>query len=97
MDAQTGTVHNAVVTSANIHDVTQAHELLHGEERDIFADAGYRGVEKREENQKTQVNWHVAMRTGKRKVLPLSPWGQLLEQAEQNKAKIRMSKVDLSL
>ena len=40
-----------VVTPANVADVTQAHALLHGEERDVFADAGYQGVDKREEVQ----------------------------------------------
>ena len=28
------------VTSANINDVTQDHALLHGEEVEVFADAG---------------------------------------------------------
>jgi IS5 family transposase len=47
VDAETGIVHTLVTTSANINDVTQAHALLHGEERLAFGDAGYQGVEKR--------------------------------------------------
>ena len=48
VDADSGLVHTVTTTAANAHDITQAHELLHGEETDIFADSGYRGVEKRE-------------------------------------------------
>ena len=32
-DAETGLVHSFTTTSANVHDVTEAHNLLHGEER----------------------------------------------------------------
>jgi IS5 family transposase len=41
-------VHTLVTTAGSVHDVTQAQDLLHGEETDVFADSGYRGVEKRE-------------------------------------------------
>ena len=50
VDAESGLVHTLVTTAANSHDVTQAHALLHGEERVAYGDAGYRGVEKRAEN-----------------------------------------------
>lgn len=50
VDAQSGSVHTLIGTAANVHDITQAHTLLHGEEADVFGDAGYQGVEKREEN-----------------------------------------------
>ena len=80
----------ALVTSAaNVHDVTQAHALLHGEESTVFADAGYVGVQKREENQDTPVEWQIAMRPGKRKALPDTPEGKLLDQLEYLKAKVR--------
>ena len=49
VDAETGVVHTLVTTSANVSDVTQAHALLHGEERFGVGDAGYQGAEKREE------------------------------------------------
>jgi len=45
VDAESGLVHTVVGTAANVSDVTQAHALLHGEETDVFADAGYRGVD----------------------------------------------------
>ena len=89
VDAETGIVHTLVTTSANISDVTQAHALLHGEERLAFGDAGYQGVEKREENRGRRVEWEIAMRAGKRKALPDTPVGRLQERIEQARARIR--------
>src|SRR3990167_1374311 len=90
VDADSGLVHTVVGTAANVNDVTQAHALVHGEETDVFADAGYQGVSKRQETQHIGVNWHVAMRPGKRKVLDKStPRGAILDQLEQVKARIR--------
>ena len=87
VDAELGLVHTVVGTAANVNDVTQGHALLHGEEEVVFADAGYQGATKRAEA--TGVDWHVAMRPGKRKQQKHTPWGQLIEQAEKLKASIR--------
>ena len=90
VDADSGLVHTVVGTAANVNDVTQAHALVHGDETDVFADAGYQGVGKRDETQEINVNWHVAMRPGKRKVLDKStPMGAILDQLERAKASIR--------
>lgn len=50
-DADSGLAHTVVGTAANVNDVTQAHALLHGDETNVFADAGYVGVTKREDMQ----------------------------------------------
>lgn len=89
VDAETGVVHTVVGTAAHVNDVTQTQALLHGEEKAVHADAGYIGVEKREENQSKSVTWHVAMKPGKRRVLPDSPLGKLLNEIEKAKASIR--------
>lgn len=89
VDAHSGLVHAVVGTAANVADVTQTDQLLHGDERDVFADAGYQGVEKRAENRDTAVNWHIAMRRNKRKALPESALGRLAEAMETLKARIR--------
>ncbi len=47
MDADSGLMHTVAGTSANVHDVPQAHHCVHGEEADVFADAGCQGVDKR--------------------------------------------------
>ncbi|HFP9222557.1 TPA: IS5 family transposase [Raoultella planticola] len=88
VDADSGLVHSVIGTAANVNDVTQGHALLHGEEAVVFADAGYQGAAKRPEA--TGVDWQVAMRPGKRRALDKhSPWGGLLDKAEQLKASVR--------
>ncbi len=87
-DASSGLVHTVVTTPANVNDVTQGHALLHGEEALVFADAGYQGIDKREEK-RTDATWHVAMRPGKRKALPGTRLGRMDEQIERIKASIR--------
>ena len=67
VDSETGLVHSAVSTAANAHDITQADKLLHGKEREVFADAGYVGIAKREEHEEREVDWQIAMRPGMRK------------------------------
>jgi len=49
VDVRTGLTHAFTTTAANVHDLNEAHQLLHGEEKYIFADSGYRGAQKREE------------------------------------------------
>jgi IS5 family transposase len=89
VDADSGLVHSVEGTAANVNDVTQAHKLLHGEEADAFADAGYQGAHKRPEA-KGGVNWHVAMRPGKRKALDLNdPAQAITDKIERVKASIR--------
>lgn len=90
VDADSGLVHTVVGTAANVNDVTQASKLVHGDEADVFADAGYQGVAKREETQDITAQWHVAMRPGKRRALDKSTlMGAILDKLEQVKARIR--------
>lgn len=89
VDAESGLVHTVVGTAANVNDVTQAHALVHGEEVDVFADAGYQGVDKRPDTQGIQSQWHVALRPGKRRALPDSPMGRIMRTLEETKARIR--------
>lgn len=89
VDAHSGLVHSLKATAANVSDVTQAYALLHGEEREVFADAGYQGVEKREEHRACKARWHTAMKRHKRKALPETDEGRLAAQWEVLKAKIR--------
>ena len=89
VDADSGLVHTVRCTSGHVSDVTQAHRLLHGQEKTVWTDAGYQGVEKRE-GADPNVTWHVAMRPGKRKVLKhAGQMGELLNKAEKLKAGIR--------
>jgi IS5 family transposase len=89
VDAASGLTHTLVVTAGNVSDVTQAHALLHGDELAAFGDAGYQGVEKRDENQGKAVTWHVAMKRSLRKALPTNRLGRKIEKLEHLKASVR--------
>ena len=71
VDAGTGIVHSMSTTAANPHDVTEAHNLLHGGETVVWGDAGYQGVHKRRESLGLELEWRVAMRPGRRRKLSL--------------------------
>src|SRR4029078_314226 len=47
VDVASGLVHTVVGTAANEADITQTAALLHGQEEDVFGDAGYTGADKR--------------------------------------------------
>jgi transposase, IS5 family len=88
-DAESGLVHTVVGTSGNVHDVTQGNSLLQGQESVAFGDAGYQGVEKRADA-KSGIQWHIAMRPGKRKALNKDNEADALtDKAEKLKAGIR--------
>ena len=56
----------------------------------VFADAGYQGVAKREEAKDLEVDWHIAMRPGKRRALDATrEVERLLDKVEQLKASVR--------
>ena len=84
--AETGLVHSLSTTSANVHDVTEAHRLLHGEEQQAWGDAGYIGVQKRKENLELAVDWQVAMKPSQRRKLDPESTAAL---GEKVKASIR--------
>ncbi len=92
VDADSGLVHTVTTTPANAHDITQAAALQHGQEQEVFADSGYRGVHKREEVQAVHphVSWHIAMMPGQRRAMDKSRASNALkEQLEKVKASIR--------
>ena len=86
VDAESGLAHTLETTPANGSDVVVAHALLHGGEAEVYGDAGYQGVGKREENRDAEVDWRVAMKPGKRRVLDRSGSA---EAAEKRKASVR--------
>jgi IS5 family transposase len=89
VDKDSGLFHSVVVTPANVHDLTPAADLLHGEETMVYADAGYQGIEKRGEMQGRGIGFRVAMRPGRRRVLADTPEGRLDDLVETAKANIR--------
>ena len=89
VDVASGLIHSVQTTSANVHDLTPAPELLHREETLVYADAGYQGIDKRQEMEGKPIEFRVAMRPGIRRVLPERSDGRLLDLIETAKAHIR--------
>lgn len=89
VDAASGLVHSLTGTAANVADITESEHLLHGDETDAFADAGYTGVAKREEFKDADVAWHVAEKRGKLKKMEAGSRKDLVTQIERVKAQIR--------
>jgi IS5 family transposase len=66
--------------------------LLHGQEEVVFADSGYRGVEKRQEIQdkRAKVDWQIAIMPGKPKALDQTKASHALkDKLEKVKASVR--------
>lgn len=89
VDAHSGLVHTVTGTAANVSDICQTTELLHGDEREVFADAGYTGIEKREEAKDIPVKWVVARKRGQVKKLAEGPEKARIQMEEHDKASIR--------
>lgn len=86
VDESLGLIHSIATTPANQHDITQVDKLLHGDEKRVWGDAGYVGVDKREEHKERDMHWLLAMRPGKRAELAKS---NPLAIAEKIKASVR--------
>jgi IS5 family transposase len=90
-DRDSKLVHTVVATAANVADITQTAELLHGEETQVHADAGYLGVEKRAEivalNQ--TIDWQIACKRGAIKALAEGAAKETLKAVEKAKAAVR--------
>lgn len=86
VDDELGLVHSVTSTAANVHDLTEASKLLHGKEKHVWGDAGYRGIEKRAEHQDREVDWSLSMRPGQRRQLAAD---SLENEVETLKASVR--------
>jgi IS5 family transposase len=90
-DRDSKLVHTVVVTAANVSDITKAAELLHGQEQQVHADAGYTGVEKREEivALNRTVDWQIARKRGPIKAMAEGAEKATLQALEKAKASVR--------
>ncbi|MAY37955.1 MULTISPECIES: IS5 family transposase [Spongiibacter] len=85
VDDRDGLIHSIETTAANVHDLTAADQLLHGEEQRVWGDAGYTGIHKRDAFKDRDVDWRIALRPGTRSNLA----DQLQEMLEGIKASVR--------
>ncbi|MFT3789518.1 MAG: IS5 family transposase [Rudaea sp.] len=87
VDEETGLVHHVESTAANVGDVTQVGNLLHGKEKRAFGDAGYLGADKRAP--KRGRRWYIAAKRSQVKAIEDTKLRELTEQVEHIKASIR--------
>ena len=90
-DRDSKLVHTVVVTAANVADITKTAELLHGQEQQVHADAGYTGVEKRAEivALERKIDWQIAGKRGAIKALAEGAEQAALKAVEKAKASVR--------
>jgi IS5 family transposase len=90
-DRDSKLVHTVVVTAANVADVTKTAELLHGQETQVHADAGYTGVEKRAEivAMERKIDWQIAVKRGTIQALAEGAEKEALKVVEKTKASVR--------
>lgn len=90
-DRDSKLVHTVIVTAANVADVTKTAELLHGQEQQVHADAGYTGVEKRVEivALERKIDWQIARKRGPIKVMVEGSEKEAVKALEKAKASVR--------
>src|SRR3954469_461185 len=90
-DRDSKLVHTVVVTAANVADVTQTAQLLHGAETQVHADAGYTGVEKRPEivALARTLDWQIACKRSVIKALAEGAQKEARKAVEKAKAAVR--------
>lgn len=87
VDADSGLVHTVATTAANESDVEQVADLLHGKEKQVWADSGYRGAPSRVGREDLQ--WHIAARPSDIAKLPEGRAKTKVRKAEHRKASVR--------
>ena len=90
-DRDSKLVHTVVVTAAHVADITKTAELRHGQETQVHADAGYTGVEKREEITvlARPIDWQIARKRGQIKKMEDGAEKETLKASEKVKASVR--------
>ena len=90
-DRDSKLVPTVVATAANVADITKTAELLHGQEQQVHADAGYTGVEKRAGivALERKIDWQIARKRGQIKTLAEGTQKETLKALEKAKAAVR--------
>jgi IS5 family transposase len=88
VDAASGLVHTLTGTAANEAGIIQTAALLHGQEEDVFDDAGYSGADKRPELAERDVSGNIAIRRSIIKARPKA-LRDLAEPVERALAQLR--------
>lgn len=93
VDAGTGYIHSITATAANVHDVTEAVNLIRPDDEVVYGDAGYLGIDKRpeiiEDEHKSKIDYRINQRPGKTKGLAEGPGRAWFCYIEHQKSSVR--------
>ena len=96
VDAGSGYVHSLETTAANVHDITVASRLIRDDDAVVYGDAGYLGIEKRDEivsdEHLSSIEYRINRRVGSVQKVP-NHLPNYEKQIERRKSSIR-SKVE---
>ena len=96
VDAGSGYVHSLETTAANAHDITMASRLIRKNDTVVYGDAGYLGIEKREEitadAHLSSIEYRINRRVGSVQKVP-EGYHNWEKQIERSKSSVR-SKVE---
>jgi IS5 family transposase len=93
VDAFSGYVHTITATAANVSDIVEASKLIREDDEVVYGDAGYTGIEKREEiktdEQKSKIDYKINRRPGKLRKAPYNIGNQWEKFIEHQKSSVR--------
>jgi IS5 family transposase len=69
-----GIVHSLSTTAANVHDSTQMHKLLRGDEREVFGDQAYWNESHRHSALEQGIRYRINRRSPRRALSPYQRW-----------------------
>lgn len=93
VDACSGFVHSVTATAANVHDVTEAHNLIRNDDEVVYGDSGYLGIELRDEiffdSDKFDIDFRINKRPNSYRKLPEGFARDFEKQLERRKSSVR--------
>ena len=90
VDKKNGLLHSVETTAANAHDITKAAELLHGDEEEVYGDAGYIGLDLREEMEdNVELRYQINLKRSMVTRLPEGAYKEQVKAEERAKAHVR--------
>jgi transposase, IS5 family len=90
VDAESGLVHTVEATAANVSDINEASKLIRDDDKTLYADAGYTGLEKREEMQSKAIEtYQIAAKRGAVLSIADETVKNLTVEIERAKAQVR--------
>jgi IS5 family transposase len=60
-----GIIHSLSTTSANVHDSVEFENLLHGEEKSVYADSAYANAGRKQEFEANGIKWRVSRKAAR--------------------------------